>query len=437
LDAHAYSIIRKRVENDGFHARSGLPRVAIRTATQKEGKAQDKEKNKEKCAEIAFRIYLTQGFKPIPCVQVDMKIENLKKQLNKLGIETMFVSGPKSIQYLSGYQCRSYKLTQKIDDPEVFLLITPDKNFVLADARHAGVVEKLDGFEFAQLPYPTNPQTLGKLITKLIVGANTLGFEENSFLFKDLKELKKELEIKTLDASGIIEKLRVIKESDEIKKLEKASEVTSAGFEFALEQLRQGMTEKGLAFEITSFFLKNADGNSFPPIVAFEKGSAVPHYESVDKKIEGQGILLIDLGCMLEGFAGDMTRTVYVGKAPEKFKKRYQAVLDAQKNCLQNVRSGMTGKDADLLARNALPNDLKEAFSHGTGHGLGLDIHEDPRIRSENNTALEDGMVFTVEPGIYLPEWGGIRIEDVVYLKNGKPVNITKTPKDLLQVSSK
>jgi len=363
------------------------------------------------------------------------RVTKLKKQFNKLGIKAMFVSNPQNIQYLSGVKCVIYDLVQKIGDPEVFLLITEKRNFVVADPRHAGALQNVPEFEFAALPYPTNPTNLADFIRRQS-GARVIGVEEDSFLYKDLSELKSVFKGKLVDVSGVISEMRLIKDADEIKLLEKAAEITSDGFEYALSKLRQGMTEKELAFEITSFFLKNAEGNSFDPIVAFGEGSAVPHYETSDKKIEGDGILLIDLGCKFEGYCGDMTRTVFVGKAPKKFKDRYSAVLKAQENCLKKLKSGMTGKQGDALARDSFGN-LAESFSHGTGHGVGLAVHEEPRLNKTSSTKLKDGMVFSVEPGIYIPGWGGIRIEDIVYLSDGRPVNITKTPKNLREITLK
>lgn len=363
------------------------------------------------------------------------RVKKLKEQLNKLGIDAMFVSNPQNIQYLSGYECMVYDLAQKIDDPEVFLLITSNKNFIMSDPRHAGTVANIANFEFVKLPYPTNITNLSKLISELAEGTKVMGFEEGSFLYKELKGIKKNLRVKTVDVSEVVENLRLIKDANELKLLTKAAIITGEGFEYVLSKLRKGMTEKDLAFEITSFFLKNADGNSFNPIVAFGNDSAIPHYEPTDKKIKSSGPLLIDLGCKVEGYCGDMTRTVYIGKAPKEFKDRYKKVLRAQKNCLKNVQAGMSGRKADALARDSLEKTLRDKFAHGTGHGLGLDVHEDPRIRKENENKLKDGMVFTIEPGVYIPGDGGIRIEDVVYLKDRRPVNLTKTPKNLREIN--
>lgn len=364
------------------------------------------------------------------------RLKKLKKELAEKNLDAIFISNPENIFYLSGVQCFIYSFVQTTFDPEIFILITKNKNYIMADPRHLENIRAVEGFTTVSLPYPTTPKNLAELLNKLGKNSARMGFEEDNFIYSELKELKKSLSAQTIDASKIVKSLRLTKDSKEISLLKKAAKVTGDGFEYALSVLKKGMTEKQLAAEITRFFQENADGNSFSPIVAFGAGSAIPHYENSDKRISGEGALLIDLGCKYKGYCGDMTRTVYVGKAPEKFKKMYSAVLGAQENCLKNVRSGMTAREADELARNSFEPGLRKYFTHGTGHGLGIAIHEDPRIRS-NDGVLTDGMVFSVEPGLYENGFGGVRIEDIVYMQNGKAVNITPTPKKLLEIRLK
>lgn len=363
------------------------------------------------------------------CNRYMKKIQKLINTTKDKGLDAVFISNPKNIYYLSGYGCSNFAQVQTISDPEAFLLITKDKTYILADSRTAEKAKKIKGFDYLALPSPCTPESLVKIIEG--VGPfKSIGFEESSFIYSEFMQIKKYL--KTTDISEILIKQRLIKSTQELMLLKQAAKITGDGFEYALSILKKGMTEKDLACEIKSYFEKNADGCSFPSVVAFGKGSAIPHYESSNKVvIKNDGILLIDLGCIYKGYCGDMTRTVYTGKAPKLFEQRYESVLSAQRNCLNNLKVGLTGKQADNLARKKFTENQQNMFVHGTGHGIGLDIHETPKLNKTSNQILKNGMVFSVEPGLYYSGWGGIRIEDVVFMWNGKPVNITPTSKKL------
>jgi len=430
------------------------------------------------------------------------RISRIQQNLISQQIDGLFITSPVDVFYLFGFLCEQYKITQPIKDPEAFLFITQTNAYILTDARNAQTAQQLaqnlnsqnennENFaEFIPLPYPCDAKTLVKeIISQKLEKGSRIAFEESNISFSDLVQMKNFLKgYRTVDGSNMVTELRLTKDPEELKLLTKAAEITSAGFEFALQKLQESsvkirttkigatkndITEKEMAAEITGFFIKNADGVSFEPVVAFGEGSAIPHYKSTDKKIEGEGILLIDLGCVYKGYCGDMTRTVYIGKADEKFREIYKVVAQAQNAALkklnglgectktqkcasdainekgankkvENIKNtkdfkititrAMQGIGIDKVARDVVERaGFGQNFTHGLGHGIGLELHEDPYLKIYEKP-LEDSMVFSVEPGIYIPGYGGVRIEDVVYLQNGKPVNITKTDKKLMEL---
>lgn len=363
------------------------------------------------------------------------RIKKVQKKLLLLGLDALFVSNPANVYYLSTFRPLQYKQVQPLDDPEGFLLITKNAVFLFTDARYADAAKKVAGITFKEIPYPASSLAIAKLLNSLAKKNSIIGFETDSLIYSDFFTLSQELNSQSVDASSAVSDLRLIKDESELKLLTQAAEITTAGFEYALTKIKRGITEKQLAFEITTFFLKEAEGNSFDPIVAFGAGSAIPHYETSNVALTQKGILLIDLGCVYKGYCGDMTRTVFIGKAGAKFKKVYNLVLNAQEKALTKISAGQTGTQADGIARKVISDaGYGKYFTHGTGHGIGLAIHEAPSLRSTSSQVLQNGMFFSVEPGVYIPTWGGIRIEDVGYLKGDKLINVTKCDKSLREL---
>lgn len=363
------------------------------------------------------------------------RIQKIQTDLKSNQLDALFVSNPDNVYYLSGYQVEHYSGTQPIDDPEAFLLVTPDNCFILVDARNEGSVKNLKDVDFVELADKPRDENLSKQLEALVTGTK-VAFEFDSLNYADLSGLESNmttLEIK--DGSALIKSARLVKDKAELELLQKAAEITSSGFEFALEQLKKGVTEKQLAKMITGFFIENAEGNSFSPIVAFNEGSAIPHYKPSDKKIEGEGILLIDLGCVNEGYCGDMTRMVYLGEPTDEYVEKYNLVLEAQQAALYKLTVGTPTIDIDNAVRAVFSkNNVEDLFKHGTGHGLGLEIHENPYLNTVSEETLKAGMVFSVEPGLYIEGWGGIRIEDIVFMDDNEIVNLTKTSKKILSI---
>jgi Xaa-Pro aminopeptidase len=234
---------------------------------------------------------------------------------------------------------------------------------------------------------------------------------------------------------GLITKLRMVKDAGEIALIRAAVLLNSRALELALRRFRPGMTETGLAAEIDYQSRKlGANGPAFDTIVAAGVRAALPHARPGNARI-GAGMVLIDMGAFCEGYASDMTRMIHVGKADAKYRRAYGAVLEAQLSAIAAVKPGATAASVDRAARRTLKkHGLEKAFVHSTGHGLGLEIHEAPRLGKSDTSLLEPGMAITIEPGVYVEGWGGIRIEDTVLVTETGCEILTPTPKDLVEI---
>jgi len=244
--------------------------------------------------------------------------------------------------------------------------------------------------------------------------------------------LRRQAEIKPVAA--LVESLRAIKSASERKAIRAAVELNSKAFETVMRRFRPGMTERSLAAEI-AFEMRNlgADGEAFPTIVASRAHSALPHAEPRGVRIQSGGFLLVDMGAALNGYASDMTRTMYVGHPGQRAKDLYAAVLEAQLAAIDAVKPGVPAASVDAAARAVLQRrGLGGYFRHSTGHGLGLEIHEMPRLGANCDTLLEPGMAVTIEPGAYVPGFGGVRIEDTVLVTGRGCEILTPTPKELV-----
>lgn len=224
----------------------------------------------------------------------------------------------------------------------------------------------------------------------------------------------------------------MIKTNEEIEKLRKASLLNDKGFEYICKQIRPGMTEKEIANLLDEFMFANgATGLAFETIVGSGVNSAQIHSTPTDRKIEENDIILFDFGYVVDGYCSDMSRTVFVGQATEKQKKIYDLVLKTQLNAIENIKVGMTAKEADLQGRQIIL-DAGYDYAHSLGHGIGKIVHEDLIISPKRDTILEENMVFTIEPGIYLENEFGVRIEDVVVLTSNGIETLSKATKEMI-----
>lgn len=249
-----------------------------------------------------------------------------------------------------------------------------------------------------------------------------MGFEGSNIKFAEYKRLKHKLTVKLVPTKNIIENLRMIKSPEEIENIKKAVSLTKKAFTFIKKQLKPGKTEKQISWQMEKFFKENgADQLAFPIIAASGANSSIPHYQTGNRKLKKNDIVLIDAGCKINGYYSDMTRTFFIGKLKPEWKKIYKIVKSAQQKALSYVKARhlhrIKSNQLDKVARDYIKSKgFGKKFIHNLGHGLGLDIHEKPYISPKSKQTLRSGMAFTIEPGIYLPGKFGIRIEDTVVL---------------------
>lgn len=366
------------------------------------------------------------------------RFSRLQQAMQADGLDAVFISNPKNVLYLTGFHSTMPGEVQAIGDPEGFVLYHKGECHLLCDGRYFAGAKKLRGVTPQLIASPTSPTVIAEKLKQLLgSGSPSVGFERDALLYKDataLLELTPGFNWKP--AEELLAGLRLCKTPEEVELIRKAQAITGQCFEHMRSFLRVGMTEKQVGVEIDTFLRVNSEGNSFAPIVGFGETACNPHYTpSPTRKLEKNQLVLLDFGAIHEGYCGDMTRMVFMGKADARYREVYDLVLQAQLRCIAGVKPGVTCHDLDALCRDYFKDKgCAEAFMHGTGHGVGLAIHEDPRLKPTFKTKVAPGMVFSVEPGLYYEGWGGIRIEDLVVVTESGHDNLTTTTKDLIEV---
>lgn len=229
----------------------------------------------------------------------------------------------------------------------------------------------------------------------------------------------------------IVETIRVVKKEEEIEKIKKAEEISEKAFLKTIELIKEGIAEKDLEIELDyQMKIFGGEKNGFDTIILFGERAALPHGKPRDRKLHKGEAIIFDFGTIYKGYHSDCTRTVIFGKVSDDFKKAFQVVLDAQNKAIENVKEGIISKDLDKISRDYINNfGFGEYFGHGLGHGVGLEIHEKPFVNPRDETTLKENMVITIEPGIYIPDKFGIRIEDLVVVKKDSYLDLTQLPK--------
>ena len=341
-----------------------------------------------------------------------------KDKLNMKNCDGYYITGKANIFYYSGFTSE-----------DAALLITKDKSYIITDSRYiVQAKEQASDFEMYNIA-----DGLGKLFESVRLGK--IGYEENRITVGAFERLKKAAPKTEFFAAGEeISKPRRIKEPSETEKIRCAEALGDAAFEHALKILHEGMTENEAAFEIEMFMRKNgASGLSFETIAASGKRSAMPHGTASEKVIECGDFLTLDFGCVLDGYCSDMTRTVVFGNADSRQREMYDVVLAAQRAGIAAAKNGARCCDVDAAARKVIADaGYGKYFSHSLGHSVGIEIHESPNFSPKSRDIAEAGNVITVEPGIYIEDFGGVRIEDIVVIGADFVENITKSEKDLI-----
>jgi Xaa-Pro aminopeptidase len=312
------------------------------------------------------------------------------------------------------------------------LLLTMDRAILFTDPRYQTQAPLESDCEIKIAKGPLLAE-VAKWLTRLKIKA--LAFERNRVAFDEyqqLKELAKGVALKPL--TGAVETLRMVKSDDELATIRASVQLNSAALEHALENFSPSMTEVDLAAEIDyRMRLLGADGTAFDTIVASGPRTALPHAHPTDHPIGPNELLLIDMGASVSGYASDMTRTYAVGKIDAKSRRIYRAVLESQVAAVDAIKPGVTCAAVDRAARKVLRSyGMENLFIHSTGHGLGIEIHERPRVGRKDMTRLEAGMAITIEPGVYTEGFGGVRIEDTVAVTATGVEVLTPTAKELV-----
>nr|MBP9717036.1 aminopeptidase P family protein [Candidatus Levybacteria bacterium] len=266
------------------------------------------------------------------------------------------------------------------------------------------------------------------LLNKLNI--KTIGFEEDDLRVSEFKSFKKIVNLKPVDLTN----LRIIKTNGEIENIKLACKISDQAFNYILGKIKLGISEKEVANLIENFIKENNGEISFKTIVAFGKNSAIPHHQTSNIKLTKNQIILLDFGVKINNYCSDMTRTIYFGKAPEKFKKMHKTVLTAQVKAIKKIKQNTNASIIDKTGREYIINQNYPSISHSVGHGIGVEVHEAPYISPNSKDIIKNNMIFSVEPGIYFSNYGGVRIEDLVLVKNGLAELISHSNREIIEL---
>lgn len=352
-----------------------------------------------------------------------MKLEDIFREKKA---EALLITDPYNMRYISGFR-----------GGEGMLFLTRDRRALITDSRYTEAASQETDFEVIE-------ENRGHRRTAILrelfseTGAEAAGYEDQSLRCSEFAILRNALpEVKHwIPLGGSADCLRRIKTPEELEYLRRAEAIGDEAFQALLPLLKPGMTELEAAAELEYQMKKRgAEGFSFDTIMASGIHSSMPHAIPSEKKLEAGDFITMDFGCVYRGYCSDMTRTVVLGKADEKQKEIYGIVLRAQKAALELIRAGLPGSRVDREAREIIEKaGYGDCFGHGLGHSVGLYIHEEPRLSPGDDTILEPGMIETVEPGIYVPGFGGVRIEDMVAVTEEGCENLTHSPKELMEL---
>ncbi|TCL70786.1 Xaa-Pro aminopeptidase/Xaa-Pro dipeptidase [Hydrogenispora ethanolica] len=350
------------------------------------------------------------------------RLQKIRQSLAAQPVDGLLVTHPENLRYLSGFS-----------GGEGALLIGADAALLVTDFRYWDQVA-LEVTEFELWKQgPKLWQSVGEAIQKL--GWSRVGFEAGALNYADYASLGTILQgIELIPTTRLIEEIRVVKDEHEIELLAEAERITDHALAATLERIRPGVQEREIALEFDyQLRLNGAEGSSFSTIVVSGWRAALPHGAPSNKEVAVGELLTIDGGALYQGYHADMTRTVAIGKADAKQREIYQIVLEAQNAALDYLKAGLPGRAVDKVARDIIAaHGYAERFGHGLGHCVGLNIHENPRLSPSEPGNIPAGAVVTVEPGIYLPDWGGVRIEDLMVVGEDGIRNLTGSPKQEL-----
>ncbi len=355
---------------------------------------------------------------------MNKRLQGLRKLLKEKNMDACIITGRANTIYFSGFTGTTS-----------VMLIGLDKAWLVVDFRYTIQAKEqvFEGIEVVEQQESSN-STINVLMAQNSI--ESIGFEGNVLTFSEYQKMKislnKAKSFVSLD--GLVDKLRIIKDDDEIESIQQAVLLGDKVFDQIINFIKPGMKETDVSAEMEYIMKKlGAKGPSFETIVGAGYRSAMCHGTATDNVIKKGDAVVLDFGVIYRNYCSDMTRTIFIGEPNTELRKIYGIVKKAQEEALAGIVSGMKGSDADKIARDIITESgYGDAFGHSLGHGVGVEIHEEPRLSVKSEDILTDGMVFSVEPGIYVEGLGGVRIEDMVVLVDGKPRNFTTSTKDMI-----
>jgi Xaa-Pro aminopeptidase len=346
------------------------------------------------------------------------RIERLRGELGELGAATFLVTNSVNVRYLTGF-----------DSSNAALLVSGDRLVVATDGRYVEAARGLGGLEV----HAADRDVLGWLGDRLgALAEGPVAFEADTVTVAGHQALSAN-GASLLPASGVVLRLRSVKDDGELDAIRRAGRITTAAYERLTREPFVGRTEAAVAWSMEQALREEgADALAFPVIVASGPNSALPHHHPGQREIGAGETVIVDAGALVDGYCADCTRTFATGPLPEELRQAYALCRSAQENALAAVRAGATARDLDAIARGEIQASGLAPVVHGLGHGVGLEVHELPVLRPTSTDVLAAGSVVTIEPGVYLAGRGGVRIEDLVVVGEEGPEVLTTFTKDLL-----
>lgn len=346
------------------------------------------------------------------------RIQTLRNKMAGQNLQGMIIANPVNAKYLTGI------------DAEGILLLTRKENIYITDSRYIEYVNSVIT-PFDELVIDDVRNISQDEYENFFMFCENVGFEENYLTYAKYKEYMHKYRVNLVEAEDLITQTRSIKDSKELESIKKACEITDKCFEMLLSYIKPGMTEKQIARRIDRFYSENAEGISFDTIVASGENSSKPHAIPTDRVIMAKDIITIDMGCKIDGYCSDMTRTIFIGEPTEEQRKIYELVLKNQKSVLNQIKDGANIRN---LVQSVESDFKLNGFDliHALGHGVGLEIHEKPLFKRKTDCYLKENMVVTDEPGIYIPENFGVRIEDTVLVTKQGATVLTESKKECI-----
>lgn len=354
------------------------------------------------------------------------QIVKLRNKFDELGIDGFLINGEWNRRYLSGFT-----------GSNGLILITKNEAILITDYRYLEQARKQTDLDVVLHKEHTGHKH--KIYDEAVrqinqLGVTHLGFEQQHLSFANYTKLKEHVNIELIPTYDMVEDLRMVKNDQEIENIRISSSITDKAFLHVLEMIRPGLTELEVAAELESFIKNNGGTTStFSPIVASGRRSSLPHGRASNKVIEKGEMITIDFGTNYNGYWSDISRVVAFGEPDQKMKEIHQVVFDSFQHCLNHIKAGLTDQEVDKFMRDILiKSGYNEYSGTGTGHGIGLEVHEKPLFSVDLEKTLQPGMVVTIEPGIYLEDVGGARVEDMLLIKEDGCEVLSPSTKELI-----